>query len=154
MTPPIIVLDSGPLFLITKRVGLPEADACRAWTNALISAGHTIITPEIADYECRRELHLQPTDKALQRLEAFHAAAPGRFLPLTSDALRYAAQLWATARKSGVPTSDPLALDGDVILAGQVLTAGFPAGSVIVATTNVKHISRFLPADTWRNITP
>ena len=64
-----------------------------------------------------------------------------------------AADLWASSRQSGLPTGDPKKLDIDVILAAQALTLGIPASEVIVATSNVSHISRFVPADLWNNIT-
>jgi hypothetical protein len=44
------------------------------------------------------------------------------------------------------------ALDGDVILAGQAMT--LPISDVLIATTNVGHLSRFVPAETWQNIRP
>ena len=65
-----------------------------------------------------------------------------------------AADLWAMARRSGVPTGDPKKLDVDVILAAQALTLPVPSGDIIVATANVSHISRFVTADLWTNITP
>lgn len=77
-----------------------------------------------------------------------------RFLPITSPAMLLAADLWATSRQSGQPTGDPKKLDIDVILAAQALTLGVPAGDLIVATSNVAHLARFVPADLWSNITP
>ena len=41
-----------------------------------------------------------------------------------------------------------------MILAGQVLTWELPLNEVIVATTNVQHLSRFVPAADWPTITP
>jgi hypothetical protein len=63
-----------------------------------------------------------------------------------------AAQLWAIARQSGQSTADPKALDGDVILAAQVIDSFGSDLDAIVATTNVGHISRFVRADLWQNI--
>jgi hypothetical protein len=39
-----------------------------------------------------------------------------------------------------------------MILAAQALTLGAPA--VDIATSNVGHLSRFVPAELWQNITP
>jgi hypothetical protein len=65
--------------------------------------------------------------------------------------MRWAAELWAQARQGGYPTAPDPALDGDVILAAQALSLGVP---VVVATANVAHLSRFVPADVWQNIAP
>lgn len=77
-----------------------------------------------------------------------------RSLPITSPAMLLAADLWATSRQGGLPTGDPKKLDFDVILAAQALTPGGPASDLIVATSNVAYISRFVPADLWSNIRP
>lgn len=63
-----------------------------------------------------------------------------------------AAELWAQARQRGKPTADRHALDVDVILAAQVLTAGFQPGNFVVATTNLSHLSQFVPAEVWDQI--
>ncbi|HZO89832.1 MAG TPA: hypothetical protein VFB38_16000 [Chthonomonadaceae bacterium] len=65
-----------------------------------------------------------------------------------------AADLWAQARNQGIPTADARALDADVILVAQALTAGLPASEIIVATSNIRHIGRFIAADLWSNIHP
>jgi hypothetical protein len=38
-----------------------------------------------------------------------------------------------------------------MILIAQAITLNTP--SFVIATTNVKHLSRFVPADLWQNIT-
>ncbi len=53
----------------------------------------------------------------------------------------------------GQPTADPSALDGDVILAAQTITiAQERQQEIIIATTNVGHLSRFTTAQHWRDI--
>jgi hypothetical protein len=63
-----------------------------------------------------------------------------------------AAELWAKARQRGVPTADPSALDIDVILSAQLLTAGLPSHQFVVATSNVSHLTLFVPAEQWEHI--
>ena len=149
--PDHIILDSGPLGLILQRSGHAQADACREWLKRHLMAGRNVVLPEIVDYEIRRELLRLKNASAITKLDGF-ASAPGRYLPLNTAAMRHAAELWAQARQTGQPTADPHALDVDVILAAEALTAGLPAGSFVVATTNVAHLGRFVPADLSSNI--
>lgn len=149
---PIIVLDSGPLGVLFQKQGIAEVDECREWLRRHLAAGVAVLVPEIVNYELRRELLRLKKSKALAALAAFNAAVPGRFLPLTTKAIDLAAELWAQARQHGRPTADPHALDIDVILAAQVLTAGHSPTDFVVATSNVSHISQFVPAEEWRRI--
>ncbi|MGA2770497.1 MAG: hypothetical protein ABSG26_06750 [Bryobacteraceae bacterium] len=75
-----------------------------------------------------------------------------RYLPLSDEALRLAAELWAQARQQGRPTSSALDLDIDVILAAQALTFGVGA-EVIVASTNPRHFRQFVDARLWSDVT-
>ena len=63
-----------------------------------------------------------------------------------------AAELWAEARKTGQPTADAKALDGDVILSAQARLLCNEATEVIVATTNISHLTRFITASDWQFI--
>jgi predicted nucleic acid-binding protein len=149
-----VILDAHPLALVCQRSGKPEADACRQWLVECTRAGLRVFVPEIADYEVRRELVRAGKTMSVARLDRFNAAVPGRYLPITTIAMRRAAEMWAQSRQTGVPTADPQALDGDVILAAQALTMSVPGSNVVVATANVRHIARYLAADLWRNIAP
>jgi predicted nucleic acid-binding protein len=106
--------------------------------------------PEIADYEIRRELLRAKKERGLVRLDAL--ASRLEYLPLTTAAIRQAAIFWAQARQQGQPTADDKALDGDVILAAQAATLGVT--DVVIATTNIGHLSRFAPAALWPDVTP
>ena len=74
------------------------------------------------------------------------------YLPITTDVILLAAQFWASARKAGKSTADPKSLDGDVILAAQAKIQESNGYQVIVATTNVKHLSLFIDAREWHDI--
>ena len=147
---PIVLLDSGPLGLLchTRRSSITAA--CEQWLTALLSAGRRILVPEIADYELRRELLRIGRQVAIARLDALAQAT--EYLAITTPAMRRAAELWARARQQGQPTAADSTIDGDVILAAQALTLGTP--DIVVATTNVGHLSRFVPAELWQAIRP
>ncbi|MEG4573384.1 hypothetical protein QUA56_11920 [Microcoleus sp. N3A4] len=51
-----------------------------------------------------------------------------------------------------MPTADPKELDRDVILAAQCLLVAEGGEEVVIATTNVGHLSRFVDAREWRDI--
>jgi len=150
----VIVLDTGPLGLLTNPKKSVETIAVTRWAVNVATAGHRFVVPAIADYEVRRELERLGKTIGIAQLDTFSAAQPDRYLPLSDAALRLAASLWARARNAGQPTADPRELDCDVLIAAQALTLGVPAADLIVATTNVGHLSRFVPADLWTNITP
>lgn len=146
----IVVLDAGPLGLVTNPKRSPQSLACAQWLQSLVASGTQVILPEISDYEVRRELLRAQKLKGLERLDAL--AGLLQYLPLSTAAMRQAALLWAEARQQGQPTAGDKALDGDVILAGQAMTLEAP--DVLIATTNVGHLSRFVPAEIWQNIKP
>jgi predicted nucleic acid-binding protein len=149
----VVILDTGPLGIATKRRGVPDAEACRQWIATGIRSGASFLVPSIAYFEVRRELERLNNTGGIARLDAFCRAVPDRYLILTDDALRLACTLWARARNAGTPTADPKELDCDVLLAAQVLTLDILPSDVIIATTNVGHLSQFVTADLWVNIT-
>src|SRR5215831_16576630 len=135
----VVVLDSGPLGLLSYSRSLREASDCNEWLQRHLSNGSTVIVPEIADYELRRELLRTGLTRGILRLETLLTVQGIDYLPITTPAMRLAAEFWARARRGGRPTADPKALDADVILAAQASLIGM-ADEVIVATTNVDHL--------------
>ncbi len=110
-----------------------EVAKCSTWLAGLLSAGASVYLPEIADYEVRRELLRAGKASSIARLDALAAAL--KYVPLSTAAMRKAAELWADSRKAGKPTASEKAIDGDVILAAQAMTLG--VSPFVVATTNV-----------------
>jgi predicted nucleic acid-binding protein len=149
-----LVLDSGPLGLLTHPQRNAEVVAITEWLSRCLLSGHRIIVPAIIYYELRRELLRANKNFGISRLDAFVSRTPGRYLPLTDEALRLAAELWATARQQGRPTADAKDLDIDVILAAQALSFGPAPSDVVVATSNPKHLSQFVTAQNWSEILP
>jgi len=121
----------------------------KAWLQNMIRFKASVLIPEIADYEVRRELIRANKKKGLERLDILKMLIG--YIPITTEAMLKAAELWAQARKQGKPTADSKSLDADVILAAQALVIS-NGDDVIVATTNVGHLSHFVPAKVWNEI--
>ena len=144
------MLDAGPLGLITNPKLSSESEACAQWLQTHITSGSRTIIPEIADYEVRRELLRANKIKGISRLD--NLAKLIEYLPITTAVMRQAAKLWAEARQQGQPTAGDKTIDGDMILVAQAITLGFP--DIVIATTNVGHLSRFITAELWQNVVP
>ena len=139
MTDPVM-LDATPLGRLAHRKPDP-ADVRRL--SELLWRGTTVLIPEIADYEVRRSLLLHGLSKSLRELDILKSRL--RYIPISTPTMIKAAELWAEARRKGRPTSDPRALDADVILAAQALESG-----ATVVTENVSHLSRYVAVRPWR----
>jgi len=133
--------------MISNPSATPANLECYNRMESLLMSGYQIIVPEIADYEVRRELLRAGKTHGLARLDLLKNTLD--YLPLTTNVMLKAAELWAQARNQGTPTADAKALDCDVILAAQAL-----AENGIVATENVGHLSLFVEAKDWRDILP
>ena len=144
------MLDSGPLGLITNPKLSTESEACAHWLQTHITSGSRTIIPEIADYEGRRELLRANKTKGITRLDELGKLI--EYFPITTAAMRQAAKFWAEARQQGQPTAGDKTIDGDMILVAQAITLGVP--DIVIATTNVGHLSRFIAAELWQNVAP
>lgn len=146
--PKVVLLDTGPLGMVSH----PRANREIAeWLKSLLMGGVTVLVPEIADYEVRRELIRANKSKGIERLNELKNTLV--YLPLSTAAMLKAAEFWALARNTGRPTASDDSLDGDMILAGQAATrAGSVDDETVIATTNPKHLAIFAHADVWSNI--
>lgn len=146
----VTVLDTGPIGLITNPKLSEQGVACNRWLQAHLRAGNRVLLPEIADYEVRRESLRANKLKGLNRLDNLANAI--EYVPLTTATMRQAARLLGQARQQGQPTAGDKTIDGDMILVAQAMT--LDTQDVVIATTNVGHLARFIAADEWQNISP
>lgn len=144
-----VVLDTGPLSRACDPARNPHLEQ---WLEQLLGSGVVLVVPEIADYEARRGMLHRNMAKAISRLDQVKSEL--RYEPLSTSIMLRAAELWAQARKQGRPTADPKELDGDAILAAQTqsLQVRSQYDEVVVATENVGHLSLFVEARHWKEI--
>jgi predicted nucleic acid-binding protein len=150
----IIVLDSGPLGDACRRRGKADVEALNDWSIATRAKGAILAIPEIADYEVRRGLLLAEATRGIERLDRLKEGWGYAYIPISTAAMRKAAELRAQARSRGQATADDRALDADVILAAQALLFAGLGDELTVATYNPHHLSRYVVAQHWRDINP
>ena len=149
----VVLLDTGPLGLVTHPNATTTNAEAAGWLRELVTAGVAVRVPEICDYELRRELLRAGKTRSVMVLDRYKATLG--YVPITTDAMLRAAAFWSDARRQGKPTAPDPALDADVILAGQAATLS--AGGedeIVIATTNVGHLSRFVAAEEWQEVRP
>lgn len=112
-------MDSTPLSLLCQPGSNPDALTIALWKQRMQAVGHAFYIPEVIDYEVRRELVRSGKTSSVTRLDLLKLTAT--YVPINSQAMLLAADLWAQARNAGQSTGDPKKLDIDVILAAQTL---------------------------------
>ena len=146
----LILLDSGPLGIISNPSRSEIVLACREWARKQHEQGNVIVVPEIADYEVRRELLRAEKRSGVERLDLIKSTFA--YLPITTAVMLRAADFWAQARKAGRPTNDSAALDADVILAAQAAILIDEGSEAMIATSNPRHLSMFVPTAEWPSL--
>jgi predicted nucleic acid-binding protein len=149
----IIVLDSGPLGDACRKRGKPDVEELTSWRIQARANGAIIAIPEIADYEVRRGLLSADATDGIDRLDLLRKEL-GFYIPISTEAMRRAAELWADARKQGNATADDKEIDADVILAAQAMLFTGLRDRLVVATYNARHLSRYVDAHHWDAISP
>ena len=148
-----MILDSGPLGDACRKRGHPDVERLKLWLHHAKANGAIVAIPEIADYEVRRGLLLSGAIEGIKRLDDLREEL-GFYIPISTAAMRRAAELWADARKQGFATGDDKGIDADEILAAQALLFTGLTDELVVATYNARHLSRYVKAHHWEDITP
>jgi hypothetical protein len=82
--------------------GHPDVQRLTLWHHQARANGAIIAIPEMADYELRRGLLLTGATDGIRRLDAL--LAERRFyIPISTDAMPKAAELWADPRRKVFP---------------------------------------------------
>ena len=81
----IVLLDSGPLGLVTNPRGTAERLRCKQWLVALLGQDVSALVPEITDYEVRRELLGAGRLRGLARLDQLKVTTG--YLALTTETM-------------------------------------------------------------------
>lgn len=156
----IVFLDTNILGLISNsNTSFDECQQCDKWFTTLSVRGVRFVTSDICDYEVRRGLissfiRSGKLASGINGLNSLKTDGLLEFLPVSTEALDLAANLWARASNEGLTTRDDKNIDVDIIISAQyqILRDEYPGQQVIVATTNLKHLSRFCEAARWQDI--
>lgn len=148
----IVFLDSGVLHTLISNSKVKEVTDCQDWFYYLLSRSALVVTSAICNYEVKRELIRRKNLREIDNLNQLKSLID--CLPVDEPTLDLAAELWAEVRNKGLPTADNNRLDADVIICAQyqLLAEAHPGRYVVIATTNVKHLSRFAEAHEWQEI--
>jgi predicted nucleic acid-binding protein len=145
-----VLLDAGPLGMVTNPKSSSETEQCKDWRASLVFRGAEVAIPEIVDYEVRRELLRAGKIKGLARLDALKTMLT--YIPITTLVMLKAAEFWAAARRLGKKSADDASLDADMILAAQADVLSRDGSEAVIATTNVRHLDLFAAARMWKYI--
>lgn len=88
----LIVLDTGPLGMVTNPRAAAQTAAGHRWLEGLLARGVHVLIPEIADDALRRELLRAGKVAGLRRLDALVATV--EYVPFTTVMMRHAVVLW------------------------------------------------------------
>ena len=87
----LLLLDSGPLGMVTHPKATGTTLACQLWMTALLQRGDRFAIPETADYEVRRELLRAGFTRSIHRLDQLKQTL--EYLPLQTETMLKAAEL-------------------------------------------------------------
>jgi hypothetical protein len=94
----LVLLDTGPLGKLAHPKAHPEL---AAWFARLMDADISVVVPEIADYELRRNFLLEGLDISVRRLDQLEQQAG--FLPITTSSVSIQGHAWDA--RTSTPTS-------------------------------------------------
>jgi hypothetical protein len=153
----IVFLDSGVIGILSNPNKNNQVIACENWLYSLLAKSVYVVSSDICDYEVRRNLVLETMrferrSHSLTALDELHEFV--EFISVSPQVLGKAADIWARSRLQGQPMSNLTGIDVDAIVCAhwQLLRDEFPSRYVVVATTNVRHLSLFTEAFEWQDI--
>ena len=146
-----LLLDSNILTCVLRPEVAENHEVAQAMIAVLGNPQFELFVPEVIDYELRRKLlhlgqHQHHARKwAREALALLDELVGVGYIPLTTFAMRLAAELWAKTRAEGRLRGTEVSLDVDVILAAQAKQVG---GQIV--TMNEKHFRGMVEVFDWR----
>lgn len=152
----IIFLDSGILSNLSHPNPTRDISQCQEWFYYLLGKGVTFFSSVVCDYEVRRGIMVAmgkgASSDGLKELDFLENFID--YLVVDQKVAQQASKFWAEARLQGTPTADNKILDADMLIISHwhFLQEENPGQYVVIATTNIKHLSLFAEAQNWQNI--
>lgn len=152
----IIFLDTNILGKLSNPNQVGETFKCQQWFEKLLVRGVYFVSSELCFYEVKRSLILAVkkggTNRGIKKLEELRLFVD--VLVVNKQISELASQIWAETKLQGIPTANLENIDIDIIISAhwQLLNQEFPGRSIIVSTTNIKHLGLLTDAREWHNI--
>jgi len=119
-----LVLDSGPLGLLTHPQRNAEVVAINEWLARCLLSGHRVIIPAIVYYELKANCFAPIKRLALPGSKPLPPQHPVATFRSLTKRFNWPQRFGQEPRQQGRPTADAKDLDVDVILAAQALSFG------------------------------
>ncbi len=156
----IVFLDANILGLISNvHESNDECQQCEKWFGNLKTRGVIFTTSDLCDYEVRKKLIFSSIEKkatasGVKILNSLRTNGLVAFLSVSNESLDLAANPWASIATDRKYAPEMESIDPDIILSAQyqLIRDEHPGHSVLMATTNLKHLSLFCDAAHWRDI--
>lgn len=152
----LVFLDTNILGILSNPNQLQEVIHCQTWFERLLARGVYFVSSELCFYELKRGLILAKKrgglGQGLEKLKDLRQLID--VLEVNEQTADLAAEIWSLSRLQGSPTASEISLDIDIIISAhwQLLKQQFKGRYVVIATTNVKHLSLFAEAQEWNKI--
>lgn len=153
----IILIDSGVLGILSNPNESATTIKCEEWLYNKIVKGCTILTSQICKYEVKRSLLLCQEQKpsqvsGIQKLAELENLID--FIDVKPPDIETACQLWVQSIVEGIQVAPMMDVNFDIIICAQFkrLELENPGREIVIATTNLRHLQRFVKADLWENL--
>jgi predicted nucleic acid-binding protein len=152
----LVFLDTNILGVLSNPKQFQEVIGCQTWFERLLARGVYFVSSELCFYEVKRGLILAKKrgdlSQGLEKLQDLRQLID--VLVIDEQIADLASEIWSLSRLQGSPTASETSLDIDIIISAhwQLLKQQFEGRYVVIATTNVKHLSLFAEAQEWYSI--
>lgn len=151
----IILIDSGILGILSNPNESELNVKCENWLYEKFLRG-TILTSQVCKYEVKRSLLLNQKRNlqlaGINKLTELENLID--FISITEEDIEIACKLWVKSIIQGIQVAPEKDINFDIMICTQWerLKKENPGREIIIATDNLRHLTRFAQAQSWQNL--